>query len=167
MIKGHPLKGCLFYFPNKKLQRFIFGNMKKSEGELAHSCMAGYCPGSRYLANGKKIRGGTRSQLRRPLFPLGLPLVGHAEKHVIKRGICGNFEGACEVVQLANTHFPGLVSEFVGRVGGGEGVSGGGSLKRFVKVLRFWDFALSIKMALSERSEFDIFMLVLSKIPEP
>ena len=57
---------------------------KKSEGELAHSCMAGYCPGSRYLANGKKIRGGTRSQLRRPLFPLGLPLVGHAEKHVVK-----------------------------------------------------------------------------------
>ena len=55
---GHPLKGCLFYFPN----------------------FAGYCPGSRYLANGKKIRGGTRSQLRRPLFPLGLPLVGHAEK---------------------------------------------------------------------------------------
>ena len=32
----------------------------------------------------KTIRGGTRSQLRRPLFPLGLPLVGHAEKHVIK-----------------------------------------------------------------------------------
>lgn len=85
MTKGHPLKGCLFYFPN----------------------FAGYCPGSRYLANGKKIRGGTRSQLRRPLFPLGLPLVGHAEKHVIKRGICGNFEGACEVVQLANTHFQG------------------------------------------------------------
>ena len=44
---------------------------------------------------------------------------------------------------------------------------GGGSRKKFVKVLRFWDFALSIKMALSERSEFDIFMLVLSKIPEP
>lgn len=85
MTKGHPLKGCLFYFPN----------------------FAGYCPGSRYLANGKKIRGGTRSQLRRPLFPLGLPLVGHAEKHVIKRGICGNFEGACEVVQLTNTHFQG------------------------------------------------------------
>ena len=85
MTKGHPLKGCLFYFPN----------------------FAGYCPGSRYLANGKKIRGGNRSQLRRPLFPLGLPLVGHAEKHVIKRGICGNFEGACEVVQLANTHFQG------------------------------------------------------------
>lgn len=62
MTKGHPLKGCLFYFPN----------------------FAGYCPGSRYLANEKKIRGGTRSQLRRPLFPLGLPLVGHAEKHVVK-----------------------------------------------------------------------------------
>ena len=74
----------------------------------------------------EKIRGGTRSQLRRPLFPLGLPLVGHAEKHVIKRGICGNFEGACEVVQLTNTHFPGLVSEFVEYVGGGEGVSGRG-----------------------------------------
>ena len=29
---------------------------------------------------GKKSEGGTRSQLRRPLFPLGLPLVGHAEK---------------------------------------------------------------------------------------
>ena len=99
---------------------------KKSEGELAHSCMAGYCPESRYLANGKTIRGGTRSQLRRPLFPLGLPLVGHAEKHVIKRGICGNFEGACEVVQLANTYFQGLVSEFVEYVGGGEGVSGRG-----------------------------------------
>lgn len=99
---------------------------KKSEGELANSCMAGYCPESRYLANGKKPRGGTRSQLRRPLFPLGLPLVGHAEKHVIKRGICGNFEGACEVVQLTNTHFPGLVSEFVEYVGGGEGVSGRG-----------------------------------------
>lgn len=56
----------------------------------------------------------------------------------------------------------------MGRVGGGGGVyPGGGSLKKFVKVLRFWDFALSIKMALSERSEFDIFMIVLSKIPEP
>jgi len=32
-------------------------NGKKSEGELAHSCMAGYCPGSRYLANGKKSEG--------------------------------------------------------------------------------------------------------------
>lgn len=64
MTKGHPLKGCLFYFPN----------------------FAGYCPGSRYLANGKKIRGGTRSQLRRPLFPLGLPLVGHAENMRESRG---------------------------------------------------------------------------------
>lgn len=82
MTKGHPLKGCLFYFPNffSLIEFFIFGNMKTIRGELAHSCMAGYCPGSRYLANGKKIRGGTRSQLRRPLFPLGLPLVGHAEK---------------------------------------------------------------------------------------
>lgn len=35
MTKGHPLKGCLFYFPN----------------------FAGYCPGSRYLANGKKSEG--------------------------------------------------------------------------------------------------------------
>ena len=43
---------------------------------------------------------------------------------------------------------------------------GVGSLKRFVKVLRFWDFALSIKMALSERSEFDIFMIAFSKISE-
>ena len=41
-----------------------------------------------------------------------------------------------------------------------------GSLKKFVKVLRFWDFALSIKMALSERSEFDIFMIAFSKISE-
>ena len=43
---------------------------------------------------------------------------------------------------------------------------GGGSLKGFVKVLRLWDFVLSIKMALFERSEFDIFMIVLSKISE-
>lgn len=43
---------------------------------------------------------------------------------------------------------------------------GGGSLKRFVKVLRLWNFVLIIKMALSERSEFDIFMIVLSKISE-
>ena len=40
---------------------------------------------------------------------------------------------------------------------------GGGSLKRFVKVLRLWDFVLSIKMALFERSEFDIFMSLLAK----
>ena len=85
MTKGHPLKGCLFYFPNffSLIEFFYIWQMgKKSEGELAHSCMAGYCPGSRYLANMKTIQGGTRSQLRRPLFPLGLPLVGHAEKHV-------------------------------------------------------------------------------------
>lgn len=63
--------------------------------------------------------------------------------------------------------FPqGLVSEFVEYVGGGVGVSGGGSLKRFVKVLRLWDFVLSIKMALFERSEFDIFMIAFSKISE-
>ena len=43
---------------------------------------------------------------------------------------------------------------------------GGGSLKRFVKVLRLWNFVLIIKMALSERSEFDIFMIVLSKMSE-
>ena len=43
---------------------------------------------------------------------------------------------------------------------------GGGSLKRFVKVLRLWNFVLIIKMALSGRSEFDIFMIVLSKISE-
>ena len=42
----------------------------------------------------------------------------------------------------------------------------GGSLKRFVKVLRLWDFVLSIKMALFERSEFDIFMIAFSKISE-
>ena len=55
----------------------------------------------------------------------------------------------------------------VGRDGGGGGsVSGGGSLKRFVKVLRLWDFVLSIKMALFERSEFDIFMIAFSKISE-
>ena len=65
--------------------------MKTIRGELAHSCMAGYCPGSRYLANGKKIRGGTRSQLRRPLFPLGLPRVGHAVKQ--KGGVCGGSKG--------------------------------------------------------------------------
>ena len=85
MTKGHPLKGCLFYFPNFfSLIEFFYiwkyenhprGNSlivawpgtargpaiwqmgKKSEGELAHSCMAGYCPGSRYLANGKKSEG--------------------------------------------------------------------------------------------------------------
>ena len=34
----------------------------------------------------KTIRGGTRSQLRRPLFPLGLPLVGHAENMCVSRG---------------------------------------------------------------------------------
>lgn len=64
--------------------------------------------------------------------------------------------------------FPqGLVSEFVEYVGGGGGsVSGGGSLKRFVKVLRLWNFVLIIKMALSERSEFDIFMIAFSKISE-
>jgi len=33
------------------------------------------------LANKKTLRG-TISQLRRPLFPLGLPLVGHAEEVV-------------------------------------------------------------------------------------
>ena len=43
---------------------------------------------------------------------------------------------------------------------------GGGSLKKFVKVLGFWDFVLSIKMALFERSEFDIFMIAFSKISE-
>ena len=41
-------------------------------------------PGVPLFGKWEKIRGGTRSQLRRPLFPLGLPLVGHAEKHVIK-----------------------------------------------------------------------------------
>ena len=41
-----------------------------------------------------------------------------------------------------------------------------GSLKKFVKVLGFWDFVLSIKMALFERSEFDIFMIAFSKISE-
>jgi len=40
--------------------------------------------------------------------------------------MCENYEGACEVVQLANTYFQGLVSEFVEYVGGGEGVSGRG-----------------------------------------
>lgn len=63
--------------------------------------------------------------------------------------------------------FPqGLVSEFVEYVGGGVGVSGRGKPKRFVKVLRLWDFVLSIKMALFERSEFDIFMIAFSKISE-
>ena len=66
MTKGHPLKGCLFYFPNffSLIYFFIFGKYenhprgnsftvawpgtargpaiwqmgKKSEGELAHSC---------------------------------------------------------------------------------------------------------------------------------
>lgn len=66
----------------------------------------------------------------------------------------------------ATIYFKGLVSEFVEYVGGGEGVSGGGSLKRFVKVLRLWDFVLSIKMALFERNEFDIFMIAFSKISE-
>ena len=66
----------------------------------------------------------------------------------------------------ATIYFKGLVSEFVEYVGGGGVYPGGGSLKRFVKVLRLWDFVLIIKMALSERSEFDIFMIVLSKISE-
>ena len=45
---------------------------------------------------------------------------------------------------------------------------GGGSLKRFVKVLRLWNFVLIIKMALSERSEFDIFILaVLDGVEAP
>ena len=61
--------------------------------------------------------------------------------------------------------FQGLVSEFVEYVGGGV-YPGGGSLKRFVKVLRLWDFVLSIKMALFERNEFDIFMIAFSKISE-
>ena len=118
----------------------------------------------------KTIRGGTRSQLRRPLFPLGLPLVGHAEN----MGVSGG-----------NVHMKFEVG-FGGGGGGGPeagfhkgwGVSlwsmleagwvypGGGSLKRFVKVLRLWDFVLSIKMALFERSEFDIFMIAFSKISE-
>lgn len=66
MTKGHPLKGCLFYFPNffSLIYFFVFGKReknprgnslivawpgtargpaiwqmgKKSEGELAHSC---------------------------------------------------------------------------------------------------------------------------------
>lgn len=103
MTKGHPLKGCLFYFPNF----FIFGNMKTIRGGTRSQLHGRVLPGVPLFGKWEKIRGGTRSQLRRPLFPLGLPLVGHAEKHVIKRGICGNFEGACEVVQLANTHFQG------------------------------------------------------------
>ena len=70
------------------------------------------------------------------------------------------------MVQLANTHFPGLVSEFVEYVEAGRVYPGGGSLKRFVKVLRLWDFVLIIKMALFERSEFDIFMIAFSKISE-
>ena len=43
---------------------------------------------------------------------------------------------------------------------------GGGSLKRFVKVLRLWDFVLSIKMGLSERSGVGVVVIVLSKISE-
>ena len=87
MTKGHPLKGCLFYFPNffSLIEFFyIWKYENHPRGNSLTVAKAGYCPGSRYLANGKKIRGGTRSQLRRPLFPLGLPLVGHAEKHVVK-----------------------------------------------------------------------------------
>lgn len=41
MTKGHPLKGCLFYFPNLFLIIIIFYICKYkeiSEGELAHSC---------------------------------------------------------------------------------------------------------------------------------
>lgn len=100
--------------------------MKTIRGGTRSQLHGRVLPGVPLFGKWEKIRGGTRSQLRRPLFPLGLPLVGHAEKHVIKRGICGNFEGACEVVQLANTYFQGLVSEFVEYVGGGEGVSGRG-----------------------------------------
>ena len=67
----------------------------------------------------------------------------------------------------ATIYFKGLVSEFVLEgMEAGWVYPGGGSLKRFVKVLRLWNFVLIIKMALSERSEFDIFMIVLSKISE-
>lgn len=128
MTKGHPLKGCLFYFPNFfSLIEFFY--IWKYENHPRGNSLTVAWPGtarSPAIWQIGNVRGGTRSQLRRPLFPLGLPLVGHAEKHVIKRGICGNFEGACEVVQLANTYFQGLVSEFVEYVGGGEGVSGRG-----------------------------------------
>lgn len=57
MTKGHPLKGCLFYFPNffSLIEFFIFGNMKT-------------------------IRGGTRSQLHGRVLP-GVPLFGKWEKN--------------------------------------------------------------------------------------
>ena len=53
----------------------------------------------------------------------------------------------------------------IGDARAGVGVSGVG---KFIgsKVLRLWDFVLSIKMALFERSEFDIFMIAFSKISE-
>ena len=38
MKKGHPLKGCLFYFPNFFSLIEFWQMGKKSEGELAHSC---------------------------------------------------------------------------------------------------------------------------------
>ena len=41
---------------------------------------------------------------------------------------------------------------------------GGVSLRGFVEVLGRWEFALGIKLSLFERSEFDNFIPVFSKI---
>lgn len=65
MTKGHPLKGCLFYFPN----------------------FAGYCPGSRYLANGKKSEGELAHSCEGRCSPSDFPLSAtlkrsDKEKHV-------------------------------------------------------------------------------------
>ena len=62
---GHPLKGCLFYFPN----------------------FAGYCPGSRYLANGKKSEGELAHSCEGRCSPSDSPLSAtlkrsDKEKHV-------------------------------------------------------------------------------------
>lgn len=82
MTKGHPLKGCLFYFPNffSLIEFFyIWKYENHPRGNSLTVAWPGTARGPAIWQMGKKIRGGTRSQLRRPLFPLGLPLVGHAE----------------------------------------------------------------------------------------
>lgn len=82
MTKGHPLKGCLFYFPNffSLIEFFyIWKYENHPRGNSLTVAWPGTARGPAIWQMGKKSEGGTRSQLRRPLFPLGLPLVGHAE----------------------------------------------------------------------------------------
>ena len=74
MIKGHPLKGCLFYFPNKKLQRFIFGNMKSVRGGTRSQLHGRVLPGARHLTNGKKSEGELAHSCEGRCSPSGSPL---------------------------------------------------------------------------------------------